>query len=737
MGDESRAEVDGRTYYWDSPLIFGDKRTSCRMMLENNLVGEKPMKIMLVGCKNKRPRNKYVRVSGACAERSRSVEPRHFHQVRRFDEACPERRRRAQRDESLFFNNLIILLTIALVCFPIMLAAQTQLDVKAFGAKGDGTSLETAAMQRAIDKAYENGGGVVNVPPGTYKVGTLILKDNIDLHVQAGAEIIGSPNIADYQEIIHKYESRTNGLYAKHFVLFAEGARNISISGSGTVHGNGLKNFRTGNPQNLRPFLARLVNCDNVTIRDVHLLESANWTLHLLGCRDVNIDGIVIENGVDANRDGLDIDCCQRVTVANSRFSTGDDAIVLKATNDVLCEDIAITNCVIRTRASAIKTGTESNGGFRNITVSNCTIRDLPHHAGIELMTVDGGMMQNIIVDNITMINVATPFFVRLGVRARPYKPGQYVARVDDVRDITLSNISVTNAKYPSSIMGLHSKKISNVTVNNYTVRYGETEDAVPYNKVPFMEFLYPYARMFQKLPAYGLYCRNVEGLHLQNISVYSAVNEKRPPIAFDRVNRAEILSVKAEVRNANAPFAHLRSTKDLIANYCRTLGAAKVLFEVEQSTSDNLKFSNNIIQAGQQETVQVPALPDDQLFEEFDTDIRFSVDQGATYHGLTAHELKGKPLAVDLGMTKRGPLQLCLLVLNESPTPEKLLLKYEGKSQEFVVSWNEWGWAPISLLKEYDNDAKVRFEITAVDPNSQLKIAKAYVRYQNLKKTD
>jgi hypothetical protein len=634
-------------------------------------------------------------------------------------------------------RRMLVLSVVALMYYPVVLIAQSQFDVRTFGAKGDGTSLETASIQRAIDKAYENGGGVVAVSPGIYKVGTLLLKDYVELHLQSGAEIIGSPNVADYTEIIQKYESRTNGLYAKYFVVFAEGAKNISITGSGTINGNGLKNFQTGNPQNMRPFLMRLVDCDNVTIRDVHLVESANWTLHLLGCRDVTVDGVVIENGVDSNRDGLDIDCCQRVTVANSRFSTGDDAIVMKATSDVLCEDIAITNCIIRTRASAIKTGTESNGGFRNITVSNCTIRDLPHHAGIELMTVDGGMMQNIVVDNITMINVATPFFIRLGVRARPYKPGQYVSKVDDVRDITLSNISVMNAKYPSSIMGLHSKKITNVTVNNYTVRNGESEEPVPYNRVPFAEFLYPYARMFQKLPAYALYCRNVDGLRLQNIATYATDKETRPPLAFDRVRDATIFVVEGEVRNANIPLIHLRNTDDIVASYCRSRGVTKALFEVEQGTCERLSLSNNILQTGQQETMQMQALPEGQLFEDFETDTKFSVDHGVNYHGLTAHELAGKPLTVDLGITKRGPLQLCLLMLNDSPKPEKLLLKYEGKTQEFVVSWNEWGWAPISLVKEYDTDTKVQFEIAAGNPNSTLKVAKVYLRYQNIKKTD
>ncbi len=630
-----------------------------------------------------------------------------------------------------------ILIAVMFVLCPSVIKAQLQFDVKTLGAKGDGVVLETASIQRAIDKAYESGGGVVMVPPGTYKIGTLVLKDNVDLHLQSGAELIGSPNSSDYTEVTQKYESRTNVLYAKYFMVFAEGSRNISVTGGGIINGNGLKNFLKGDPQNMRPFLMRLVNCDNVTIRDVRLLESANWTLHLLGCRDVYLDGVVIENGADANRDGLDIDCCQRVTVSNSRFSTGDDAIVMKATSDVLCEDIVITNCVIRTRASAIKTGTESNGGFRNITVSNCTIRDLPHHAGIELMTVDGGMMQNILIDNITMINVATPFFIRVGVRARPYKPGQYVSRVDDVKDITLSNISVLNAKYPSSIMGLHGKKIENVTITNYTVRNSETEEALAYNKVPFSEFLYPYARMFKNLPAYGLYCRNVEGLRLQNLTMYSTENEKRTPLALDRVYDANLFSVRAAVKNGAAPLVHVRNSRNVVAAFCQSLGATKALFEAEEGTCERLSFSNNILQADQREIVEVRALPDVQSFDDFETDMKVSVDLGAKIQGFAAHDLKSKPFSVDLNITKRGPLQLCLLVLNDSPRPEKLLLKYESKTQEFVVSWNEWGWAPISLVKEYENDTKVHFEISAPDHNSNLKIAKVYLRYQNLKKTD
>ncbi len=616
--------------------------------------------------------------------------------------------------------------------------SSAQYNVKNFGAKGDGSTLDTRAIQSAIDKAFENKGGIVNIPSGTYQIGSLFLKDNIELHLEPGATLFGSANYKDYTAAGQKFESRTKDLYAKYFMIFAEDVKNISITGSGTIFGNGVDHYKESRPQNLRPYMIRLVNCDRVIIKDVHLMESANWTLHILGCRDVNINGIEIKTTGEGNRDGLDIDACQRVTVSNSSFSTTDDAIVMKATTDVVCQDISITNCLFYLLGgSAIKTGTESNGGFKNITVSNCIIKDIPVHAGIELMTVDGGMMQNILIDNIAMENVSTPFFIRLGRRARPYKTGQYVAKIDDVKDISLSNISVLNAKLPSSIIGLHSKKISNINITNYTVRYAATQSPVTaFNKVPFEEFDYPAAVEFKNLPAYGIYCRSVEHIVLHNITMYSAENETRPALSFDRVNNLELFSVKAAMKNAGMQMMHFRNTENVTASYCSSVNANNSLFEMEEKTTSDFRLSNNIMQPGQREMATVQALPDANIFEDFATEIKYSVDKGDIIHGLDALHLTTTPLKISMN-AKKGALQLCLLLLNESPKPGKVLLKYDGITQEFLINWDEWGWAPISLLKEYDKNQKIEFEIMAADANSHLKFSRAYLRYQDIGFTD
>jgi len=368
--------------------------------------------------------------------------------------------------------------------------------------------------------------------------------------------------------------------------------------------------------------------------------------------------------------------------------------------------------------------------------VSNCVIRDIPVHAGIELMTVDGGIMQNILIENIAMENVATPFFIRLGIRARPYREEQYVTSIGDVRDISLNNISALAAKLPSSIIGLHSKKISNISVENYTVRYAATQKPTAYNEVPFEEFEYPAAAMFKNLPAYGIYCRSVEGLHLQSINIYAAENETRPALAFDRVDDLGLFSVKAEIKNKEMPLAHFRNTKNVIAAFCRSTGGNNSLFGVEGTTAENFRFADNGLATGQKEITYVEALPDEQVFEDFKTEIKYSVEKGERINGLAAYDLKNGPLRANLN-TKKGALQLCLLVLNDSPKPEKIVLKYDGITQEFEVSWNEWGWAPISLLKQYSKGENIVFEVSSSSPEPHVKIARAYLRYQDIGFTD
>jgi len=612
-------------------------------------------------------------------------------------------------------------------------------NIRDYGASGDGNTLETEFIQAAIDDAYHHGGGIVEVPSGHYKIGTLFLKDNIELHLHPGAILIGSTEIRDYPEVIHEFESRTNGLYAKYFMIFAERANNISITGTGTIYGHGDTHFQLSRPQNMRPFMIRLVDCRQVTIKDVRLMEAANWTLHLLGCANVNVSGIQIENTGKGNRDGIDIDACQEVTVSNSSFSTTDDAIVLKSTCDILCQDIAISDCIIQSEASGIKTGTESNGGFKNITVSNCVIKNIPVHTGIELMTVDGGFMQNIFIDNIVMEDIATPIFIRLGQRARPYKKGQYVSKIEEVRNIHLSNITVRNAKLPSSIIGLHHKRIRNVSIDHYFAANSESQTAVAYSKVPFEEFSYPAASVFKNLPAYGFYCRNVNGLEFSRFLCQTVDSEERPALTFDRVSDVTLFNVRAEVKSSSIPMIYLRNFQKVSINYCRSIGFSESLidFESQLQVSDDLVLQNNLIQENQLESQMVREYLEDPVFFDFEAEVKFSITNGELYQGLSSLPLIEGTVEVPMKLPDGDSFQLCLLLVNETTHPERIKVEYDGISQEFLVDWNKWGWAPITLLRNQSGASNLIFKIDSENTHSTIHLSKVYLRAQDIGFTD
>ena len=581
----------------------------------------------------------------------------------------------------------------SLISVAVFITVSAQYDVRKFGAVGNGMALDTRSIQRSIDSAGNNGGGIVYVPAGIYKIGTVILRSNVELRMLPGSLIIGSENVNDYTAVHQKYESRTRDLYARYFMFFAENETNISITGAGKIDGNGLKHFQEERPQNVRPFMMRFVNCTHVLLKQVQLIESANWTLHLLACSNVNIDGISIVATAEGNRDGIDVDACKNVTIANSYISTTDDAIVMKATSDDVCSDIAIINCVLSSNGSAIKTGTESNGGFRNITVSNCVIKNIPIHAGIELMTVDGGEMKNILIQNISMDSVATPFFIRIGARARPYKSGQYVQRLGDVAGISLNNINVLNAKLPSSIIGLGNKKMINISVTGYTARYIESKMGLAYNKVPSLEFEYPAANMFAGLPAFGIYCRDISGLLLRDIKLFaSGPEEKRPAFVFDRVDKLELQSAEATQHNMSLPIAYLRNIKNGIVAFCRSANSSKSLFEVEGDIDNSIHFANNILRKNQSLNAIVKILPVVENIDGYDT---------------RNISIKNGPVTLPVTVRK-GESQLCLLVRNEKSGTSKIKISYDNIVQEFVVDWNEWGWAPVSLLKQFAVNVKV-----------------------------
>jgi polygalacturonase len=415
-------------------------------------------------------------------------------------------------------------------------ASEQLYDVRDYGAKGDGKTLCTQAIQKAIDECSIAGGGTVYLPPGAFLSGTIYFKTGVTLKLAAGCTLLGSADLKDYPPTVPALRSYTDN-YTDKSLIYGENVERIGIIGDGVIDGQGAS-FK--GPYKVRPYMIRFIECRNVTVRDVTIRNSPMWVQHFLACDDVRIAGITVRSNVNANNDGIDIDSCRRVVISDCNIDSGDDAIVLKSTTARVCADVVITNCVLSTRCNALKMGTESNGGFQNIAITNCVIYNT-RLAGVALEIVDGGTMDRVAVSNIAMNGVGAPIFLRLGNRARPFKEGMETPRMGAMRNITISNIEATGANPTGcAISGLPDAAIENVTLSNIRLSFeGGGTKADAERAIPEMPTDYPEYRMFGKLSAYGFFCRHVKGLKLLNVQLQLAKPDQRHAIVLEDVEDA------------------------------------------------------------------------------------------------------------------------------------------------------------------------------------------------------
>lgn len=445
----------------------------------------------------------------------------------------------------------LIIATAALAADPSSPAAAPSSDrltfsVTGYGAVGDGKTLCTPAIQKAIDACAEAGGGTVLFPPGTYLSGTVFLKSHVTLHLEAAATLLGSPNLADYPSVPAKIESRTNQ-YNLRSVIFAEDLDKIAITGRGTLDGNGAA-YKQKRHDGNRPLILRVINCRDVRVENIQMRNSGFWNQHYLACTRVVVRGIRVFNHATYNADGIDIDGCRDFVLTDSFVDSDDDAICLKSTLERPCENVLISNCVVSSHCNAIKMGTDSTGGFINVTITNCSIispRDSQviyglqrGISGISLELVDGGRLERVAISNVTIDGVSSPICLRLGNRAQPVTPDAPKPPVGAVRNLTFSHIIATRAsRNGCPITGIPGHPIENLTLNNVRMEFeggGTTEDAA--RAIPELENAFPKSVMFGTLPAYGLWFRHVKNLRLLNVQHALTGPDARPAMIFDDV---------------------------------------------------------------------------------------------------------------------------------------------------------------------------------------------------------
>src|ERR1043166_3921538 len=506
-------------------------------------------------------------------------------------------------------------------------------NVKSFGAVGDGKTLDTAAINKAIDAAAAAGGGTVFFPAGNYLSVSIHLKSNIALYLDQGATIVAANTSSDakydppepnewdkYQDFGHSHFHNS--------LIWGENLTNVSILGSGMIWGKGLVRsggqsrtqqqndalnaaranepktpFGYPNPRDaVEPGWGNksiaLKDCRNVNIRDITILHGGHFAILATGVDNFTIDNI----RVDTNRDGIDVDACKNVRISNCTVNSPfDDGICPKSSFALgyarATENVTITNCQVSgydegtlldgtykrefrnangtfSPTGRIKFGTESNGGFKNITVSNCVF---DYSRGLALEAVDGALLEDVTLSNITMRDISnSPIFVRLGFRGRGPKE---TTTVGAIRRVNISDIVVYNAdpKYSSIVSGIPGHQIEDLrlsTIRVYSKGGGTKEQAAldPAEK----EDTYPEPTMFGELPAYGFFIRHVKGLQLRDVEMNYLKEDLRPAFWLNDVNGVEFLDVKAQ-HASGVPIFDLRNVADFSTHQCWPLADTRL----------------------------------------------------------------------------------------------------------------------------------------------------------------
>ncbi|WP_282165870.1 glycoside hydrolase family 28 protein [Cellulophaga baltica] len=430
----------------------------------------------------------------------------------------------------------------------------TDFSVLHYGAKADGITKDTKAVQAAIDACTKNGGGNVIIPAGkTVVIGTIYLKNFVTLYIENGAVLLGSPDIEDYTTDTHK-NTYKNEPHMDRCLIFARDAKSFAIKGLGTIDANGHPKYFT-KEKGSRPMMMRFLNCSNIQLKEVTLLNPAAWTSAWLYCDQIVVDGIKIISRVNNNGDGLDFDGCTNVRVANSSFDTSDDAICLQTSRpDKPCKDIVITNCVFTSKWAAMRIGLASRGDFESVTVSNCTFHDI-QDSGLKIQMNEGGEMKNMVFSNIIMKNVPRPIFMTFCQQRAGVDAPETMLPMKAMHSFSFNNMIIDNRELDKNtalfLTGMPDNYITDIQLNNIqmTVFGGGTQEdsdkkGIKEYTLETLDGWWPEFSKVGTLPASGIYARHIDGLYINNFQLITITEDKRKPVVFDDVLNGNVKNV-------------------------------------------------------------------------------------------------------------------------------------------------------------------------------------------------
>lgn len=474
-------------------------------------------------------------------------------------------------------------------------AVKTQKEflITNYGAKADGKTLNTIAIQKAIDAAFKNKGGCVVFPKGEFLSGSIQMKSNVSLRLEEGAVLLGSTNPDDYykMEFSGRPDSPKKDDNSQMALLLAHKATNIKLYGKGKIDGQGLQlalnidslhhagiavdpnySTRRNRPnETMRPKLFRFSQCDNVAIEGLQVGAASCWGLSFELCSNLSLDGLKVVNRSYWNNDGIDITDCKNVKVTNCDLDTADDGICLKSYYPGYANDgIYIANCTIKSSASAIKFGTASYGGFKNVVIKDIEVHDT-FRSAIAIESVDGAEIENIEISNINAVNTGNAIFIRIGQRSgekagsiknvsiKNIKVQVPFGRPDINYDLRGPEVDFFHNPFPSSIVGIPGYKIENVSLENITISYpGRATKGMAYvalnrlDQVPEVVKEYPEFSMFGELPAWAFYVRHASGISFKNIKVTLDDADFRPAFVFDDVQNLNMEQIDLQKERKN-----------------------------------------------------------------------------------------------------------------------------------------------------------------------------------------
>jgi polygalacturonase len=479
--------------------------------------------------------------------------------------------------------------------------AQCGFNVRDYGAVGDGRTLDTVALQAAIDTCHQRGGGTIFFPAGTYVTGSLFLHNHITLQLDAGATLLGSEDPADYPVISGRWEGAEQKTHAA--LITGSDLTNIAIMGRGTIDGRGAqwwRRFRSGALDSPRPRLIAFTDCVNVLIENITAINSPSWTINPVRCENVTVNQVTIINPADSpNTDGINPDSCHNVQISNCYVSVGDDCITIKSGVEnedeekrIPCRNVTITNCTMANGHGGVVIGSEMSGGVRNVVISNCVFIGTDRGIRLKSRRGRGGVVEDIRVSTIVMTDVLCPLTMNLyyavgkwgAMEIADKRPQPVNDGTPRFRGIHLSHITARGVKYAAAYLhGLAEMPIEDITLNDFSVTLSADSEAGYPDMADDME---PMQRA-------GFFISNARGLRLLHVEV---IGQAGPALRLMDSTDVEISASARRASAVDAPIIRLQNVDGVFVHGCQAREETRVFLRVEGEKTRRVVLRGNYL---------------------------------------------------------------------------------------------------------------------------------------------